>query len=352
MTEQERIIRHFKGLIDSTLREGDQFSRANFTLEEQNKIFLYLSRIGVDYVEVGNPAQPKVREAIIELVRCRTDSQAKILCHIRNHAQDLQHALASRVNGVNILCTADPERIQAMRLIPREYLKRLESNILQAKSHGMEIRISVEDFFHQQSWFSRSVYDMADHLGVDRIGLVDTLGRTLSWDVFRRIRSLRQRYGMDIEGHFHNDLGHAVGNSLAALMAGANWIDTSLLGIGERTGITPLSSLLVNMYILDQKIAVKYNLKLLTEAENYISKICDIEMPINLSTNRGNGFAHKAGIHLDALIRFGPQKYESFSPQLIGNERCLVIGSPVSGKTKPGDVSSFEKRHGPKKQEG
>ena len=76
-----------------------------------------------------------------------------------------------------------------------------------------------------------------------------------------------------------------------------------------------------------------------------MSRICDVEMPLNLITNPVNGFAHKAGIHLDALMKFGPQKYESFSPALIGNKRHLIIRSLVSGKTTEQDVHEFEKKY-------
>jgi len=345
--ESSLILRNFKGVVDSTLREGLQFSRANFSLAQQKKIFRYLARINVDYVEVGNPVRSEVREMIVQIIRCKNSVSPKILAHVRNNKSDVQRAIDCGVDGVNILCTADPERLEAMRQAPRAYLKSLEQNILLAKSQRQEVRISVEDSFHQPKRLSAIVYDLADALQVERIGLADTLGKTLSWDVYRRVRTLRLRVHADIEGHFHNDLGHAVSNAVSALTAGANWIDTSLLGIGERTGITPLSSLLINLYILDPEFGERYNLGLLTAAENYVSKICHIEMPMNLATNRRNGFAHKAGIHLDALIRFGPHKYEALAPQVIGNGRHLLTGSLVSGKTSSEDVEAFRKKYSP-----
>ncbi len=130
------------------------------------------------------------------------------------------------------------------------------------------------------------------------------------------------------------------------MRAGANWVDTSLLGIGERTGITPLSALLVNLYNIRKDTISKYNLKFITEAENYVAKVCNIEVPINLITNLFNGFAHKAGIHLNALINFGPSKYEPLPPNLIGNKRQLIIKSIVSGKTDEKDVLDFLRKYG------
>jgi homocitrate synthase len=137
-----------------------------------------------------------------------------------------------------------------------------------------------------------------------------------------------------------------VSNAFAALEAGAGYISTSLLGIGERTGITPTSSLLVNLYVLAPGLARRYDLGRLTEAENYVARACGIEMPPNLMTNTANGFAHKAGIHLDALMKFGPRKYELLPPGLIGNRRSLVIGTLLSGKTRLLDVEKFQEKYG------
>jgi len=188
------------------------------------------------------------------------------------------------------------------------------------------------------------LYERATARGADRIAAADTLGKTMSWDVYARIAELRRRTAADIEVHFHNDLGQAVSNALAAVRAGANWVSTSLLGIGERTGITPLSSFLASLYVLDPAAADRYGLNWLTPAERYVARICGIAVPIHLMTNPDNGFAHKAGIHLDALIKFGPHKYECLAPSVIGAKRSLVLHPLISGKTRPTDVRAFNRR--------
>ncbi len=340
------IAKNFKGIIDSTLREGLQFAKANFSLEEQIEIFNYLGKIGVDYVEVSNPLKLEIREIIKKLIDIKDKESPKVLAHIRNREEDIEKAIESKVDGVNILCTADPERIASLKLTPNEYLKNLEKNIILAKSQNLEIRVSAEDFFHQPFELILEIYELASNLNVERIGVPDTLGKALPWDVERKIRELRTRFRTDIEVHFHNDFGNSVSNALSALKAGANWVDTSLLGIGERTGITPLSALLVNLYNIDKDIVKKYNLKFITEAENYVANVCNIEVPINLITNLCNGFAHKAGIHLNALMNFGPHKYEPLPPNLIGNKRKLVIKSIISGKTDEGDLLNFLRKYG------
>jgi homocitrate synthase len=346
MKDPTRILSSFKGVIDSTLREGFQFSRANFTPEQQSRILYFLQKIKVDYVEVGNPSRPEIRQMIESLVQRRRADGPKILSHVRNYGDDIARAVACGVQGVNILCTVDTERLTGMGLTFDTYLERLSQNILTAKEHFLEVRVGVEDFFGQDKRKVNVVYALAEACGVDRVAIADTLGKTLPWEVATEIRDLRRRLSADIEVHFHNDLGHAVSNALAAVRAGANYVSASLLGIGERTGITALSSVLANLYVIDERVGRRYNLKWLTAAERYISKICGMEMPPHLITNPTNGFAHKAGIHLDAIVKYGPHKYELLSPQVVGNRRNMIIGTILSGKTDEADVQKLEERLG------
>ncbi len=346
MNQEKQISHNFKGIIDTTLREGLQFSGANFTMDEMKRIFEHLSRMRVEYIEVSNPVKNEIRYMINGLVQSRSGNSPKILAHIRNYERDLERAIECNVDGVNILCSVDPERILAMNMTVQKYKNLLKNNIDSARSHHLEVRVGVEDSINQPFSQCCEIYELAVESGVNRIGVADTLGNSMNWKIYNVIKDLRSRFKTDIEVHFHNDLGHSVSNALAALAAGANWINTSLLGIGERTGITPLSSMLINLHRIDPELISHYNLSLLTVAENYISQVCNIEMPINLATNRVNGFAHKAGVHLDALIKFGPEKYESFSPQLIGNNRNMIINSTVSGKTSCSDVERFNKKYG------
>ena len=346
MTDDSPALLHFKGIIDSTLREGLQFSKANFSLAQQKRILDYLDKIGLNYVEVGNPVQPQTRQTIGALLRHRRSPSFKVLAHIRNHPDDTARAIDCGVAGVNILCTVDVERLAAMGLSPQAYRERLSRNVELAKGRGLEVRVGVEDFFGRAPEAGLDLYETAVDCGADRLSVADTLGKTMAWEVFRRLRGLRRRFLTDIEAHFHNDLGHAVSNAIVALRAGANWISTSLLGLGERTGITPLSSFLANLCLLDGRAAGRYNLRWLTLAESYVARICGIDMPPHLMTSRANGFAHKAGLHLDALVKFGPHKYECLDPQTIGNRRSLIVGTTVSGKTTPAQVRAFEKRYG------
>lgn len=342
MCQTAQIRRFFKGIIDSTLREGCQFRSADFALKDMEKIFFILGSMGIDYIEVGNPAAAAVRSMLVPLLRDRPHKAPRVLSHIRNHSGDLRAAADCGVDGINILCSVDPDRLSDFGINRMEYLQRLQTNIRTAAEEGLEVRFGIEAFFEQPLDRCMDIIALADSEKISRLCFSDTLGSALNWEVYERISHLRSLTGIDFEVHLHNDLGHAVSNALTALAAGANWVDTSLLGIGERTGITPLSTLLINLHLIDPGLTARYELHTLTSAENYVSALCGIETPVNLPTNTQNGFAHKAGIHLDAILSLGPEKYEPLDPELIGNQRNLIVNTPISGKTTAGDVHIFE----------
>lgn len=340
----KNILHSYKGIIDSTLREGQQYRYANFTLAQQKKIVKLLTAIGVERIEVGNPIAPEVHKIITSLTKIK--HRSPILAHVRNRLADIKAAKASGVEGVNILCTISEPRLTKMNTTFPKYLEELQQAILFAQENHLEVRVSVEHFFHANKQQAIQVFQLAETLQVNRIGVADTLGAAMSWDVADAIGLLRQLFQTEIEVHFHNDLGQSMSNALTSLQSGANWIDTTLLGIGERNGIVPLSTFLASLYTFDTSLISRYHLELLTPAENTIARMIGHEVPFNLLTNQENGFSHKAGIHLHALINFGPAAYELFPPNIIGNTRELIHGTGVSGKTSADDVSNFYKKYG------
>ena len=326
-----KITKFYKGVIDSTLREGLQYRFANFTLSQQREIIQLLFQIGTDFIEVGNPYNDKIMKHIRKLTLI--ENRPPLLAHIRNRLTDVNAAIESGVNGVNIFCTLDSKRLAGMRVTFADYLSTLKDCILLAKGKNLQTRISVENFFQAEKNKAFLVYEFGVKLGVDRIGIADTLGVAMSWEVEEAISSLRRLFSVDIEVHFHNDLGQSISNAITALKNGANWVDTTLLGIGERNGITALSTFLAAMYLFDNSIIDRYCLSRLTVAENRVAKMAGLEVPFNLLTNRKNSFAHKAGVHLHAIHHLGPATYEPLAPHLLGNQRQLISDTDISGSS-------------------
>ncbi|MDI7275640.1 MAG: homocitrate synthase, partial [Anaerolineae bacterium] len=141
---------------------------------------------------------------------------------------------------------------------------------------------------------------------------------------------LRQHVRADIEFHGHNDTGCAIANSLAALEAGATHVDTSVLGIGERNGITPLGGLIARLYSLDRSLVRKYNLPLLRDLENLVAGIVGVDIPFNNYITGITAFTHKAGVHAKAVLN-NPETYEILDPHDFGLTRYVSIAHRLTG---------------------
>jgi homocitrate synthase len=199
------------------------------------------------------------------------------------------------------------------------------------KAQGLEARFSSEDSFRSLEDDLLRVYTAVDAQGVDRIGLADTVGIATPRQVYALVTELRHRVRAAIEFHGHNDTGCAIANSFAALEAGATFIDTTVLGIGERNGITPLGGLIARMYSVDPDgVRAKYRLDLLGELDRMIARLVGIEIPFNNYLTGATAFTHKAGIHTKAVL-LNPNTYEIFDPADFGRERTIQIGHRLTG---------------------
>lgn len=349
-TAIQNIRKNFKSPIDVTLREGEQFAGGRFikdgngghfenfefSLPQAVRILRHLSNIGIEYAEVPNGLVDGVNPMIRELVAM--PYRPKLLCHIRNNLRDVNAAIDLGVDGVNILTFVEPERIgKAGYESFGAYLDVLKQAILTARSHHLQTRVSVEHTWNGYFDKALDVYEFANDLGVDRIGLADTLGIATRFEVEDRITQARKRAPRpNIEVHFHNDGSLAVANAVEALIYGANHVDTTFAGIGERNGITALSGFLSRVHLFDPTIVDKLHLEFVTPAEQDVMEMVGLSVPHNLNTSL-NGFTHKAGIHNDAITRHSQHLglYQPFAAEVIGNKTRIITDSRISGKTKP-----------------
>ena len=166
--------------------------------------------------------------------------------------------------------------------MPHSVIKTATEVINFIKSHNLEVRFSSEDSFRSDLVDLLNVYKAVDKLGVTRVGIADTVGCANPRQVYELVRTLRSVVSCDIETHFHNDTGCAIANAYAALEAGATHVDTSVLGIGERNGITPLGGFVARMYVANREYVMgKYKLEMLRDIENLVAEAVQITVPFN-----------------------------------------------------------------------
>jgi homocitrate synthase len=318
-------------IIDSTLREGEQFSNAHFTTEQKIQIARALDAFGVEYIELTSPvASPQSLEDL--KIVAGLDLRAKILTHVRCHMDDAGVAVQTGVDGIDILFgTSSYLREFSHGKSVDEIICEARNVITFIKDHGKEVRFSSEDSFRSTEGDLLKVYKAVDAMGVNRVGVADTVGIATPRQCYALAVELRHHVSCDIEFHGHNDAGCAIANSYSILEGGATHIDTSVLGIGERNGITPLGGFVARMYADDPAaIKQKYDLRKLSELDEMVASMVNIEIPYNNFVTGKYAFHHKAGMHTKAIY-INPNSYEILDPADFGLERTMNIAHRLTG---------------------
>ena len=321
-------------IIESTLREGEQFVGANFTPEQKVRIAQALDEFGVEYIELTSPLASPMSETDARAI-ARLGLKTRILTHIRCHKEDALRALDTGVDGIDTVIGTSSYLRQFSHGKSIDQIVDLAAEVLtfiREQAPNVELRFSTEDSFRSDESDLFRVYLAVDRLGVvDRLGIADTVGVATPTQVYRLVSTLRRLVASDIEFHGHNDSGCAIANSYAALEGGATHIDTSVLGIGERNGITPLGGLVARMYTLDREaVKAKYRLDKLREVEELVADMVGIGVPFNNYITGITAFTHKAGIHAKAILN-NPETYEALNPTDFGLTRYISIAHRLTG---------------------
>lgn len=319
-------------IVDSTLREGEQFSGAFFTMEQRLNIARMLDAVGVPYIEVPSPiSSPETTYAIRAL--CELELRSRILAHVRCVEADVQAALETPVYGLNLFFGTSAElRSYSHGRHIEQIIADAVPLIRRVHDAGRYVRFSAEDAFRSDMVDLLTVFDAVVDAGVQRIGLPDSVGIATPRQVEQLIRICSERYPqVGIEFHAHNDTGCAVANTIAAFEGGADALDVTILGIGERNGIASLSGIISQLYIHYPEQLTGYDLTQLVALDQYVADCLSLAIPFNMPITSAYAFAHKAGVHTKAVLR-NPRAYEILDPGDFGLERSINIGSRITGR--------------------
>ena len=319
-------------ILDSTLREGEQFTNAFFTLEQQLQIARLLDAVGVGLIEVPSPIiSPEIRQTMQAL--CDLGLSAHIVAHVRCVEADVQAALETPVFGLNLFygTSAELRTFSHGRRID-QILGDAVPLIRLIRSAGRYVRFSAEDAFRSDLVDLLTVFDAVVDAGVQRIGLPDTVGIATPRKVEHLVSLCADRYPqVGIEFHGHNDTGCAIANTVAALEAGADCLDVTALGIGERNGIASLSGLIAQLYAHHPELLEAYDLTQLALLDRYVSECLDLPIPFNMPITAPGAFTHRAGVHTKAVLN-NPRSYEVLVPADFGLMRSIDVGSHLTGR--------------------
>ncbi|MCF3652726.1 MAG: citramalate synthase [Aigarchaeota archaeon] len=333
-------------ILDATLREGQQCRGVNFTLDARIRIARKLDELGVHFIEAGWPAaSPKDREVFRKLSEIGLRN-ARVAAFTMTRRKDVPADKDPSLNEI-LECGVDVAVIvgKSWSLHVREVLKTtLEDNldivsdsIQYLRDHGLEVIFDAEHFFDgykEDPEYALSVLRAAEEAGARTLVLADTNGGCLPHEVAEIVAEVRERVRRPIGIHAHNDSGNAVANTIMAVISGATHVQTTVNGIGERTGNADLCQVIPNLELKLRIRTVKSGLeglKKLTSLSNMVYELSGLPRNRYQPYVGEYAFAHKAGIHIDAIMK-NRRAYEHIDPELVGNRRLLTV-SDLSGKS-------------------
>src|SRR5258708_2015441 len=251
-------------IIESTLREGEQFAGAFFTPDQKIQIAEALDEFGVEFLELSSPLASDQSQADVRAI-LKLNLKATILTHIRCNREDAIRALDTGVGGLDVVIGTSAALRKYSHGKSIDEIIDMARDVLcfiRAQAPNIVLRFSTEDSFRSDEPDLLRVYLAVSQLGVvNRLGIADTVGIATPSHETQLVAQLRRLTLLHVQFHVHNDSGCAIVNAYAALEAGATHIDTTVLGIGERNGITPLGGLIARLYMLDrQTMCGKYRL--------------------------------------------------------------------------------------------
>ena len=331
-------------LSDTTLRDGAQAEGITFSLDDKKQIVRALDELGVAWIEAGNPGANPLDEALFESLR-----QEPPLRHAHLTAFGSTRRPGIRPEEDEALvtlgcCVADAKTIfgktslfhaeRVLRCGGEENLRMIQSSIQYLKRTGCPVWYDAEHFF--DAWKENRAYALSTlHAavdgGADRVILCDTNGGSMPEEIEQAVREVAQSLSIPLGIHCHNDCGLATANSLAGVRGGCDLVQGTIGGIGERCGNADLCTLIPLLELKLKCLTLPEGcLPRLTHLSRVIFEIMNIVPNENAPFVGYSAFAHKGGMHIDAILK-DPSSYEQIDPESVGNQRRFLL-SDQSGR--------------------
>ncbi|KSW12643.1 homoaconitate hydratase [Pyrodictium occultum] len=295
-------------------------------LKDKIEILRALDELGVDIIEAGFPASSEIdRRAVQAAVREAT--RARIAALARASPRDVDEAAAAEAHIIHVfIATSDVHMKYKLRMTREQVIKRAVEAVERARSYGAMVLFSAEDATRSDPGFLVQVYRAVVEAGARYINIPDTVGTATPWYMEWLVSLVRGSLppGVWIDVHCHDDFGLATANTLAGLRAGADGVQVTVNGFGERGGNAALEEVVAALhFLMGRRTGVR--LELLTPVSRLVARKFGVEVPPNKAIVGRNAFAHEAGIHVHGVLR-NPATYEPIEPEAVGNKRRIVLG--------------------------
>ena len=330
-------------IYDTTLRDGSQTEGISFTVNDKLKIAEKLDQLGVHYIEGGWPgSNPKDKDFFKFILKKKLKNSVIAAFGSTRRAKvkagedaNLRSLISSQASTLTIFGKSwDLHVSDVIKTTLDENLNMIHDSIHYLKSKNREVFYDAEHFFDgykRNPDYALKTILAAQAAQADCIILCDTNGGTLPHEVRQIITEIKNKIKIPLGIHTHNDLDLAVANSLAAVEMGCTQVQGTFNGLGERCGNVDLCTVIGILQTKLKLTSIPDNkVKHLMETSYFLSEISNYKLPDNHPFVGHSAFAHKGGVHIDAMLK-NPMAYEHVPPETVGNHRRFVT-SELAGK--------------------
>ena len=331
-------------LYDTTLRDGTQAEGVSFSVTDKVRIAEQLDLFGIDYIEGGWPGSNPRDMGFFEAMRGRKLAHAKLTAfgstrrggNTAEQDANLLKLLEAETPAVAIFGKSWLLHVHdVLRVSPADNLQMVADSCRFLADQGREVIFDAEHFldgYLDQPDYALSVLQTAAANGASCVVLCDTNGGCLPHQVDAITRAVRAALPEHVEVgiHCHNDSGCGVGNSLAAVVAGATHVQGTINGIGERCGNADLASIIPGIQLkLKQHCVPDESMVHLRELSRFVYDLANLRENIRQPYVGQAAFAHKGGMHVNAVAK-NATTFEHIPPETVGNRRRVLV-SDLSG---------------------
>jgi len=312
--------------FDTTLRDGEQTPSVSFTTEDKVIIARALDKLGVDVIEAGFPISSAGELDAVKKV-AHLGLRATICGNARVLTPDIDACLNSDVGLIHVFAsTSDVQLKYSMKKTREEVYDMSIDAVDYVKDHGVRCLFSAMDATRTDLQFLLRICKGVESAKVDIINIPDTVGVMAPFKMYALIRAIKNAIRAPIDVHCHNDFGLAVANSISAVDAGANQVQVTVNGIGERAGNADLAQTVMSLhsiYHIKSNIITKY----LLETSRLVERYTKINLQPNTPIVGENAFSHESGIHSRGVIaRTDTFEPGIMTPEMVGHHRRLIAG--------------------------